>query len=97
MTLFFQTPFQIDDDTEKLPLICEWILREDTEIGPILKEMLAYINKLDPKYAHLTPSNCWLRKKSCKCPSKVLLPDQKFGEDMLLLPCGNEVSCCDKI
>ncbi|XP_063698323.1 ubiquitin carboxyl-terminal hydrolase 47-like [Culicoides brevitarsis] len=82
---------EIDDDTEKLPLICEWILREDTEVGPVFNEMLAYINKIDPKYAHLNTSNCWLRKKSCKCPSKVLLPDQKFGEDMLLLPCGNEV------
>uniref|UniRef100_A0A336ME11 Ubiquitin carboxyl-terminal hydrolase 47 n=1 Tax=Culicoides sonorensis TaxID=179676 RepID=A0A336ME11_CULSO len=89
--IFYLNLKEIDDDTEKLPLICEWILREDTEVGPTLNEMLAYINKLDPKYAHLTPNNCWLRKKGCKIPSKVLLPDQKFGEDMLLLPSGNEV------
>lgn len=50
------------------------------------------MTKLDTKYAHLTPENCWLRKKSYKNPTKVLLSDQKFGDDILLFPHGNDVS-----
>lgn len=73
---------QIDENTEKLPFICEWIIKEKTSVAQVLTDILAHAAKIDPKYAKLTKENCVLRKKTYKNPTKVLLDEQVFGDDI---------------
>ncbi|CAH1708005.1 unnamed protein product [Chironomus riparius] len=71
-------------DIEKLPLICEYILRESAEVGQTKREILAHIRGLDSKYEKLTFEKTRLRKKSWKSPAQIFTDDQKFGDDIIL-------------
>lgn len=64
--------------------MCEWIVKEGQTIAQVKQEMLAHITKIDPKYQHLTPENCWIRKKGYKNPTKVCLDEHILGEDIYL-------------
>ena len=68
-------------DLEKLPFVCDYILRESAEVGQTKREILAHIRGLDEKYANLTFERTRLRKKSWKSPAQIYLDDQNFGED----------------
>lgn len=46
--------------------------------------MLNHAAKINEKYASLTKENCVLRKKNYKNPTKVLLDEQIFGDDIYL-------------
>lgn len=71
-------------DLEKLPFVCDYILRESAEVGQTKREILAHIRGLDEKYANLTYETTRLRKKSWKSPAQIYLDDQKFGDDYII-------------
>lgn len=71
-------------DIEKLPFICDYILRESAEVGQTKREILAHICGLDEKYAKLTFEKTRLRKKSWKTPAQIYTDDQKFGDDIII-------------
>lgn len=71
-------------DIEKLPFICDYILRESAEVGQTKREILAHIRGLDDKYAKLTFEKTRLRKKSWKSPAQIYTDDQKFGDDIII-------------
>lgn len=72
------------DDIEKLPFVCDYILRESSEVGQTKREIIAHIRGLDEKYANLTFENTRLRKKSWKSPAQIYMDDQKFGDDYII-------------
>jgi ubiquitin carboxyl-terminal hydrolase 47 len=71
-------------DIEKLPFICDYILRESAEVGQTKREILAHIRGLDAKYEKLSFENTRLRKKSWKSPAQIFMDDQKFGDDIII-------------
>lgn len=71
-------------DLEKLPFVCEYILRESAEVGQTKREILAHIRGLDSKYDKLTFEKTRLRKKSWKSPAQIFMDDQKFGDDIII-------------
>jgi ubiquitin carboxyl-terminal hydrolase 47 len=71
-------------DLEKLPFVCDYILRESAEVGQTKREIIAHIRGLDNKYAHLTYERTRLRKKSWKSPAQIYMDDQKFGDDYII-------------
>jgi ubiquitin carboxyl-terminal hydrolase 47 len=71
-------------DIEKLPFICDYILRESAEVGQTKREILAHIRGLDEKYEKLTFEKTRLRKKSWKSPAQIYTDDQKFGDDIII-------------
>lgn len=71
-------------DIEKLPFVCDYILRESAEVGQTKREILAHMRGLDEKYAHLTFERTRLRKKSWKSPAQIYMDDQKFGDDYIV-------------
>jgi ubiquitin carboxyl-terminal hydrolase 47 len=81
--LYFLKLSEINDEMEKMPYLCETILRYGAEVGQTKREILAHIATLDPKY-NIPYDKCRLRRKSYKNPSKIFLDDQKFGDDIML-------------
>lgn len=75
---------EITDDTEKIPFVCEYILRNGAEVGQTKREILAHLVQVDKKFERLTYERTRLRKKNWKCPTKIYFDDQKFGDDILL-------------
>lgn len=71
-------------DIEKLPFICDYILRESAEVGQTKREILAHIRSLDEKYEKMTFEMTRLRKKSWKGPAQIYTDDQKFGDDIII-------------
>lgn len=71
-------------DLEKLPFVCDYILRESAEVGQTKREILAHIRNLDEKYANLTFERTRLRKKSWKSPAQIYIDEQKFGDDYII-------------
>lgn len=72
------------EENEKIPILCDWILCSDANVGKTKREILAHIASIDPKY-DIPYERCRLRKKNGNCPAKIYLDDQKFGEDVVLM------------
>lgn len=71
-------------DIEKLPFVCDYILRNGAEVGPTKREILAHIGSVDEKYSKLTYERSRLRKKNWKSPSLIFIDNQKFGDDITI-------------
>lgn len=89
--LYFLNLSEINDDTDQIPFICEYILTYAAEVGQTKREILAHISSVDERYAKLTAETCRLRKKSWKNPSKIYFDDQKFGDDILITASNLEI------
>ena len=76
-------------DLEKLPFVCDYILRDSAEVGQTKREIIAHIRSLDEKYANLTFERTRLRKKSWKSPAQIYIDDQKFGDDYIIKTSAN--------
>jgi ubiquitin carboxyl-terminal hydrolase 47 len=76
-------------DLEKLPVICEYIVRDSMEIGQLKREIIEHIRTLDNKYANLTYEKTRLRKKGYKGPTGIYLDDQKVGDDYMMKMSAN--------
>lgn len=74
----------IVDDLDKLPFLCNWIVRNGQEVGQIKRDVLAHLAASDSKYNHLTYDRCRLRKKCWKSISKVYTDEQKVGEEVAI-------------
>ncbi|CAO1302522.1 unnamed protein product [Diamesa serratosioi] len=71
-------------DIEKLPFVCDYILRNGAEVGQTKREILAHIGSVDEKYSKLTYERSRLRKKNWKSPTQIFIDDQKFGDDIII-------------
>ena len=71
-------------DIEKLPFVCDYILRNGAEVGQTKREILAHIRSVDEKYSKLTYERSRLRKKNWKSPTQIFIDDQKFGDDIII-------------
>lgn len=86
INLYYFNVNDIVDDLDKLPFLCNWIVRNGQEVGQVKKDVLAHLSAADStsKYSQLTFERCRLRKKCWKSISKVYTDEQKIGEDVAL-------------
>lgn len=75
---------EINETSETLTFLCDWILCNGASVGKTKREILAQIASNDPQY-DIPYERCRLRKKSTYAPSKIFLDDQKFGDDVIRL------------
>lgn len=74
-----------DDDTVKLPFMCNWIVRNGQTVGQIKRDILAHFATFYNQYNELSFDHCRLRSKPLKSNiSKVYTDDQKIGEEVQL-------------
>lgn len=74
---------EVSDDLEKMPLKCDWILRQGANVGQTKREIIAHLATLDNTF-DITYEQCRLRKKYCKRPMDIYNDSDKFGDDIHL-------------
>lgn len=84
INLYYFNVNDVVDDVDKLPFLCNWIVRNGQQVGQIKRDILAHLATSDSKYNNLTYERCRLRKKCWKSISKVYTDEQKIGEDVAL-------------
>lgn len=82
INLFYFNVNDVTDDVDKLPFLCNWIVRNGQLVGQIKRDILAHLASSENKYSNLTYERCRLRKKGWKSISKVYTDEQKIGEDL---------------
>ncbi|KAJ9585896.1 hypothetical protein L9F63_020459 [Diploptera punctata] len=74
----------LPNSPEPIKFLCDWILGKGMTVGEAKKEILEEIKR---KYVStIGVSQCRLRKKSWKNPTKVCLDDERFDVDVSLFP-----------
>ncbi|XP_065074039.1 ubiquitin carboxyl-terminal hydrolase 47 isoform X2 [Ochlerotatus camptorhynchus] len=84
INLYYFNVNDVVDDVDKLPFLCNWIVRNGQQVGQIKRDILAHLATSDSKYSNLTYERCRLRKKCWKSISKVYTDEQKIGEEVAL-------------
>ncbi|XP_031619612.1 ubiquitin carboxyl-terminal hydrolase 47 isoform X2 [Contarinia nasturtii] len=82
--VYYMKLSEINDTSETLTFLCDWILCNGASVGKTKREILAQIASNDPQY-EIPYERCRLRKKSANAPGKIFLDDQVFGDDVILL------------
>lgn len=78
------------DDFDKMPVVCDWILRNGAEVGQTKREIIAHLSTIEPKF-NITYETCRLRKKSYRAPLDIYTDNQQFGDDDIRLSDNFEV------
>ncbi|XP_017483613.1 PREDICTED: ubiquitin carboxyl-terminal hydrolase 64E isoform X2 [Rhagoletis zephyria] len=73
---------ELDNDTGKLPCICEWVYKASMTVGEAKKELIAKLHRIDAKYKSLSLSNCRLWLKGGRNPIKIMSDDETLGTDL---------------
>lgn len=83
--VYYMKLSEVNDTSETLTFLCDWILCNGASVGKTKREILAQISSNNPQY-EIPYERCRLRKKSTFVPGKIFLDDQVFGDDIILLP-----------
>ncbi|XP_053953132.1 ubiquitin carboxyl-terminal hydrolase 47 isoform X2 [Anastrepha ludens] len=73
---------ELDNDTGKLPCICEWVYKASMTVGEAKKELIAKLHRIDAKYKTLLLNNCRLWLKGGRNPIKIMSDDETLGTDL---------------
>lgn len=84
INLYYFNVNDVVDDLDKLPFLCNWIVRNGQQVGQVKKDVLAHLATSDSKYNNLKYECCRLRRKCWKSISKVYLDEYQIGEDVTL-------------
>lgn len=84
INLYYFNVNDVVDDLDKLPFMCNWIVRNGQQVGQVKKDVLAHLATSDSKYNNLKYECCRLRRKCWKSISKVYLDEYQIGEDVTL-------------
>ncbi|KAH8386117.1 hypothetical protein KR200_005441 [Drosophila serrata] len=72
----------LDNETSKLPCICEWVYNANTTAEQAKEELVAKLHRMDAKYATLSVENCRIWLKGGRSPIKILANDETLYSDM---------------
>lgn len=73
---------ELDNDTGKLPCICEWVCKASMTVGEAKKELIAKLHRIDVKYKTLNLNNCRLWLKGGRNPIEIMDDDETLGTDL---------------
>lgn len=74
-----------DTETEKLPFLCTWIVRNGQQVGAVKRDILAHLATLANHKGAPPFDRCRLRKKCWKSISKVYTDDMHIGDETVKL------------
>ncbi|XP_030375681.1 ubiquitin carboxyl-terminal hydrolase 47 [Scaptodrosophila lebanonensis] len=80
--IFFMRLSDLDNETAKLPSVCEWVYNTTTTVEAAKQELVGKMHRIDAKYATLTVANCRIWLKGGRCPIKILANDETLSCDM---------------
>ncbi|KAH8345293.1 hypothetical protein KR067_007768 [Drosophila pandora] len=72
----------LDNETSRLPCVCEWVYNANTTAEQAKQELVAKLHRMDAKYATLTVDNCRIWLKGGRSPIKILANDETLYCDM---------------
>ncbi|CAD7004861.1 unnamed protein product [Ceratitis capitata] len=73
---------ELDNDTGKLPCICEWVFKGSMTVGEAKKELITKLHRIDDKYQTLSLSNCRLWLKGGRNPIEILGDNDTLASDL---------------
>lgn len=73
---------ELDNDTGKLPCICEWVCKASMTVAEAKKELIAKLHRIDVKYKTLNLNNCRLWLKGGRNPIEIMGDDETLGTDL---------------
>ncbi|XP_017070962.1 ubiquitin carboxyl-terminal hydrolase 47 [Drosophila eugracilis] len=80
--IHFMRLADIDNETSKLPCVCEWVYNANTTAEQAKQDLVAKLHRMDAKYATLTVENCRIWLKGGRIPIKILANDETLYCDM---------------
>lgn len=80
--IFFLRIGDLDNETSKLPCVCEYIYNSNTTAKQAKQELVSKLHRIDAKYTSLTVDNCRIWLKGGRCPIKILANDDTLYSDM---------------
>nr|XP_016932061.2 ubiquitin carboxyl-terminal hydrolase 47 [Drosophila suzukii]XP_016932062.2 ubiquitin carboxyl-terminal hydrolase 47 [Drosophila suzukii]XP_016932063.2 ubiquitin carboxyl-terminal hydrolase 47 [Drosophila suzukii] len=80
--IYFLRLADIDNETSKLPCVCEWVYNANTTAEQAKQDLVAKLHRMDAKYATLTVENCRIWLKGGRIPIKILANDETLYCDM---------------
>lgn len=92
VSLYYLNVEQMTDESEKLPFLCTWIVRNGQQVGQVKRDILAHLATLANHKGAPPFDSCRLRKKCWKSISKVYTDDMHIGDETVKLTSNSDVS-----
>ncbi|KAH8365671.1 hypothetical protein KR093_003178 [Drosophila rubida] len=80
--IYFLRLADLDNETAKMPCVCEWIYKSTTTTEQAKQELVAKLHRIDAKYESLTVENCRIWLKGGRSPIKILESDETLFCEM---------------
>ncbi|EDW73006.2 uncharacterized protein Dwil_GK17305 [Drosophila willistoni] len=72
----------LDNETARLPCVCEWVYNTNTTVEQAKQELVAKLQRIDSKYSSLTVENCRIWLKGGRSLIKIMSNDETLYCDM---------------
>ncbi|KAL7732598.1 hypothetical protein ACLKA6_013533 [Drosophila palustris] len=80
--IYFLRLADLDNETAKLPCVCEWVYNSSTTTEQAKRELVAKLHRIDAKYESLNVDNCRIWLKGGRSPIKILDNEDTLYCDM---------------
>ncbi|KAH8278205.1 hypothetical protein KR044_002424 [Drosophila immigrans] len=80
--IYFLRLGDLDNETAKLPCVCEWVYKSTTTAEQAKQQLVAKLHRIDAKYESLTLDNCRIWLKGGRSPIQILENDDTLYCDM---------------
>lgn len=81
--IFFMRLSELNNETGRLPCICEWIFTHSTTVAAAKASLVSKLHRIDNiKYKSLNIENCRLWLKGGRRLIKILSDDETLGSDI---------------
>ncbi|KAL9700561.1 hypothetical protein quinque_004002 [Culex quinquefasciatus] len=91
VSLYYLNVEQMTDESEKLPFLCTWIVRNGQQVGQVKRDILAHLATLANHKGAPPFDSCRLRKKCWKSISKVYTDDMHIGDETVKLTSNSDL------
>ncbi|KAH8380294.1 hypothetical protein KR009_009786 [Drosophila setifemur] len=86
----------LDNETSRLPCVCEWVYNANTTVEQAKQELVAKFHRMDAKYATLTVENCRIWLKGGRSPIKILGNEETLYSDIFVVNLQFIVQECEE-
>lgn len=91
ISLYYLNVDQMTDESDKLPFLCTWIVRNGQLVGAVKRDILAHLATLANHKGAPPFDRCRLRKKCWKSISKVYTDDMHIGDETVKLASSSDL------
>jgi len=95
--IYFLRLADLDNETAKLPCVCEWVYTSTTTTEQAKRELVAKLHRIDAKYESLNVDNCRIWLKGGRSPIKIFDNEDTLYCDMRSTIAAEVRSCSSSI